>query len=188
MLRMAWPGSAWLAAAHAAAHRSRGPPAGAGLPPRAREEGPRLSGCRAAATTALRCLPKVADPTAFGRAGDEPDQATKDLGPLFRKILDLPSTRSLQEAAQLGPLGSGTPRYPCVSWGLHCWLWAALHTLEERPCRSEPSERPRRSDAEAFTHLQARAPISTAHSSCRSQTSPTTTSSAGSASAASARA
>ena len=50
--------------------------------------------------------PKVADPTAFAPhrlrptpSGDEPDQATKDLGPLFRKILELPSTRSLWKAA-----------------------------------------------------------------------------------------
>ena len=90
--------------------------------------------------------PKGADPTAFGRSGDEPDQATKDLGPLFRKILDLPSTSSLRKAAQLGPLGIGTARHPCVSWGWHGWLWVALHTLEERPCRSEPSERPKHVD------------------------------------------
>ena len=70
--------------------------------------------------------PKVADPTAFAPhrlrptpSGDEPDQATKDLGPLFRKILELPSTRSLWKAAALRqPLAGGTARHPCASWGL----------------------------------------------------------------------
>eukprot|EP00964_Phaeocystis_antarctica_P008381 scaffold4519_cov45-Phaeocystis_antarctica.AAC.1 len=52
-----WPGS--QLGAHAATHRSRGPPAGSGLCPLDPRGGPSPRGCRREAAAALWCLPKV---------------------------------------------------------------------------------------------------------------------------------
>ena len=81
---------------------------------------PAPCGCRGevALWLELWCLPSVADAPALGlwsvvpviHPGDEPEQATKDLGPLFRKILDLPSPRRLLKA--VSSLQSGAARHP----------------------------------------------------------------------------
>eukprot|EP00964_Phaeocystis_antarctica_P142782 scaffold108117_cov48-Phaeocystis_antarctica.AAC.4 len=62
---------AWLAAAHAAIHRFRGPVACSGRPLGPRGE-PSLRGCRTEAAAAVWCLPKAAHSAAsdhLGRAG-----------------------------------------------------------------------------------------------------------------------
>ena len=190
MLRMAWPGSAWLAAAHAATHRSKAPHAGAGLSPGSREERPRLSGYRGAGCGGAP-VPRPKAPT-------PPPSAAQATSPIRRpRIWALSSVRSstcpvqaacgkrhslgLLASAQLATLvspGAGT-----VGSG-----WRSTRWRSDRVAQSPVRGRSTSTDADAFANLQAQAPISTARSSCRSQTSPTTTSSAGSASAGSDRA
>ena len=51
----------------------------------------------------------------------------------------VPPLAALDAVEQHG--GSGRSLATPASWGWHCWLWVALCTLRERPCRSGPSER-----------------------------------------------
>ena len=197
MLRMAWPGSAPLAAAHAAVHHSRGSTRWR----RAAPLGPERSalaylGTEEPAAAALRCLAQSRRSHRL-RPPISPPSAAQATSPTRRpRTWPLSSVRSSTCPAQaacgkrhsLGLLAAAqlaTPRSPeagTVGSGRRSTHWRS-----DRAAQGPVGGRGTSSDADAFTHLQARAPISTARSSCRSQTSPTTTSSAGSASAASAR-
>ena len=116
---------AWLAAAHAATHRSRGPQP-AQRSPLGPRGAPSPRGGRSEAAATLWRPPKVAD----RRLLDPPGGDGYDVDFKDDKV-----ARHVERAA-LGASQRATP----ASLGRHGWLWEALRTPGERPCRSEPKE------------------------------------------------